>query len=423
MNYQETINYLFESAPMFQQVGGAAYKEGLENSLLLDKHLGHPHRRYKTIHVGGTNGKGSVSHLLAATFQLSGYKTGLYTSPHLVDFRERIRVNGVPISEEAVVDFVAKHRDFFEPLHPSFFELTTAMAFDYFAQEMVDVAIIEVGMGGRLDCTNIITPVMSIITNVSMDHMQYLGNTIEEIAREKAGIIKTGVPVVLGDTDPVLVRVVGEKAKEMNANVVTTNLDIDSSEPLNPNRIGLYQLKNIATTICALALLQQDFGISSDIIGKSFEHVHELTGLMGRWQKLSDRPTLVCDGGHNAAAMKCIAEQLELLLEEGRKLHIVLGMSEDKDVEAATACLPDDAEYYFTQASVKRALPAESLQIRVAEWGLQGACYPDVVSAVRAAQEKASPEDFIFVGGSSFVVADLLSHRDALLVSSVSQSE
>jgi dihydrofolate synthase/folylpolyglutamate synthase len=255
---------------------------------------------------------------------------------------------------------------------------------------------------------------LSIITNVSMDHTQYLGNTLEEIAREKAGIIKPGVPVVLGNKDPVLVRVAEEKAKEVNTFVVTTDFDIELSERLDISNTGLFQLINTATAISAIALLQKEFGIQISTLEQALIHVPELTGLMGRWQKLSDRPTLVCDGGHNEAAIKCISGQLELLLEEGRKLHIVLGMSADKDVKAATAHLPDDAEYYFTQASVKRAMPAEELQIRVAERGLQGTCYPDVVSAVRAAQENASPEDFIFVGGSSFVVADLLSHRDAL---------
>ena len=414
MNYQDTLEYLYNSAPMFQQVGGAAYKEGLENTLTLDAHFGHPHRRYRTIHVAGTNGKGSCSHTLAAVLQEAGYKVGLYTSPHLVDFRERIRVNGVPVPEEYVIRFVEEERSFFEPLHPSFFELTTAMAFRYFADERVDVAVVEVGLGGRLDCTNIIRPDLCVITNISFDHVQFLGDTLEKIAREKAGIIKRGVPVVIGETTPETRPVFEAKAKETDAPIYfAEDCDREDYPDIEFELKGLYQKKNKQTLLTALPMLKEaGYHIDEQAVRSGFAHVTSLTGLMGRWQKLQNSPTLVCDTGHNVGGIRYIVEQLKE--EKYRRLHIVMGMVNDKDVRGVLGLMPKEAVYYFTQASVKRAMPAGRLKELGLEAGLRGECYADVPAAVRAAQKESLPEDFIFVGGSSFIVADLLANRDAL---------
>ena len=414
MNYQDTLQYLYDSTPMFQQVGGTAYKEGLYNTLALDEHLGHPHRQFHTIHVAGTNGKGSCSHTLAAILQTAGYRTGLYTSPHLVDFRERIRVNGHPIPEEYVIQFVEKERSFFDPLHPSFFELTTAMAFRYFADERVDVAIIEVGLGGRLDCTNIIRPDLCIITNISLDHTQFLGNTLKQIAGEKAGIIKSDIPVVIGETTNETRPVFEQKAHAVHAPIYFAEENDREDYPgIECELKGIYQKKNTRTLLTALPLLKEaGYRIDEQHVRQGFAHVVELTGLMGRWQKLQDAPTLVCDTGHNVGGITYIAEQLRQ--QPCRKLRIVIGTVNDKDIRGVLALLPQEAIYYFTRASVKRALPAEDLASLAAEVGLQGLCYPDVPSAVRAAQEKSLPEDFIFVGGSTFIVADLLTNCDTL---------
>lgn len=414
MDYQHTLEYLYNSVPMFQQVGSSAYKEGLENTLALDEHFGHPHRNFRTIHVAGTNGKGSCSHTLAAILQEAGYRTGLYTSPHLVDFRERIRVNGQPIPEEYVIRFVEEERSFFEPLSPSFFELTTAMAFRYFADQQVDVAIIEVGLGGRLDCTNIIRPDLCIITNISFDHTQFLGSTLAQIASEKAGIIKQGIPVVIGETTPETRPVFAEKAQAVQAPICFAEDHVpEEYSDMDYELKGLYQEKNRRTLLTALPLLKKaGYHLSEQAIRNGFAHVCELTGLMGRWQKLQDAPTLICDTGHNVGGITYIAEQLKQ--QTYRKLHIVMGMVNDKDIRGVLALLPRDAYYYFTKASVKRALPEAELARLANAAGLQGECYPDVPTAVRAAQEKSLPEDFIFVGGSSFIVADLLASRDAL---------
>lgn len=414
MDYQHTLEYLYNSVPMFQQVGSSAYKEGLENTLALDEHFGHPHRNFRTIHVAGTNGKGSCSHTLAAILQEAGYRTGLYTSPHLVDFRERIRVNGQPIPEEYVIRFVEEERSFFEPLSPSFFELTTAMAFRYFADQKVDVAIIEVGLGGRLDCTNIIRPDLCIITNISFDHTQFLGSTLAQIASEKAGIIKQDIPVVIGETTPETRPVFAEKAQAVQAPICFAEDHVpEEYSDMDYELKGLYQEKNRRTLLTALPLLKKaGYHLSEQAIRNGFAHVCELTGLMGRWQKLQDAPTLICDTGHNVGGITYIAEQLKQ--QTYRKLHIVMGMVNDKDIRGVLALLPRDADYYFTKASVKRALPEAELARLANAAGLQGECYPDVPTAVRAAQEKSLPEDFIFVGGSSFIVADLLASRDAL---------
>lgn len=415
MDYKDTLAYLYNSTPMFQQVGGAAYKEGLDNTLALDAHLGHPHRAFRTIHVAGTNGKGSCSHTLAAILQSAGYRTGLYTSPHLLDFRERIRINGKPVPEAYVVDFVARERAFFEPLHPSFFELTTAMAFRYFADEGVDVAVVEVGMGGRLDCTNIIRPDLCIITNISPDHTQFLGHTLAQIAAEKAGIIKPGIPVVIGETTPETRPVFLRKAQEAGAPIYFAEENDREDYPgLEFELKGIYQQKNLRTLLTALPLLKKEAGYRLDeqAVRNGFAHVVELTGLMGRWQKLHDHPTLMCDTGHNVGGIGYVVEQLKQ--QTYRTLRIVIGMVNDKDIGGVLALLPREATYYFTRASVKRALPEDELAKRAHEAGLRGECYPDVPAAVRAAQKESLPEDFIFVGGSNFIVADLLAHRDAL---------
>ncbi|TCO90637.1 dihydrofolate synthase/folylpolyglutamate synthase [Bacteroides heparinolyticus] len=414
MDYQDTLTYLYNSTPMFQQVGGSAYKEGLENTLALDEHFGHPHRKFRTIHVAGTNGKGSCSHTIAAILQEAGYSVGLYTSPHLVDFRERIRVNGQPIPEEYVIRFVEEERCFFEPLHPSFFELTTAMAFRYFADVEIDVAVIEVGLGGRLDCTNIIHPDLCIITNISLDHTQFLGNTLPQIAREKAGIIKSDIPVMIGETTPETKAVFQKRAGEVNAPIYFAEENGREDYPgIEYELKGLYQKKNSRTILTALPLLKEaGYRLDEQSVRRGFAHVTELTGLMGRWQKLQNHPILICDTGHNVGGITYIVEQLKQ--QAFHNLHIIIGMVNDKDIQGVLALLPEDAIYYFTQASVKRALPANDLQKLAESAGLKGNCYPDVPSAVRAAQEKSLPEDFIFVGGSSFIVADLLANRDAL---------
>ena len=424
MTYQETTDYLFNSAPLFQHVGGDAYKEGLGNTHLLDEHFGHPHTKYRTIHVAGTNGKGSCSHTLAAILQSAGYKVGLYTSPHLVDFRERIRVNGEMVSEEYVIRFVEEHRAFFEPLHPSFFELATAMAFNYFAESHVDVAVIEVGLGGRLDCTNIITPDLSIITNISPDHTQFLGDTLAKIASEKAGIIKKGVPVVIGETTEETRPVFVNKANETNSPIILSdelNLVKNSVSTNNGGRIynttlyknlegelgGLCQEKNTNTLLAATEELKKiGYRLTEENIRHGFAHVCQLTGLMGRWQKLHEHPTLICDTGHNTGGIAYIVEQLKAQAYD--RLHIVMGMVNDKDVSGVLAMMPKEATYYFTRASVKRALDEEELQALAARFNLHGNTYPTVAEASQAALGNAKENDLIFVGGSSFIVADLL---------------
>lgn len=413
MNYSETITYLYQSTPLFQQVGAGAYKEGLSNSLLLDEHLGHPHRLFRSIHVAGTNGKGSCSHTLAAILQSAGYRVGLYTSPHLVDFRERIRVNGEPVGEQYVIDFVERERSFFEPLHPSFFELTTAMAFRYFADCHVDVAVVEVGLGGRLDCTNLISPDLSIITNISFDHTQFLGHTLAAIASEKAGIIKPHTPVVIGEVLPETRPVFEQQAKGMEAPLCFAEEQPLIYADVEMELKGCYQQKNRATVLAAIPLLQQaGYHIGEAEVRRGFAQVVELTGLQGRWQQLQQAPRMVCDTGHNVGGIRYVVEQLKA--QQCRTLRMVMGMVNDKDIRGVLALLPSDAVYYFTQASVKRALPVEEFARLAMEAGLQGRCYPDVASAVRAAQKESLPEDFIFVGGSSYIVADLLTCRDAL---------
>ena len=417
MNYQETIEYLFNSTPVFEKIGAKAYKPGLQTTFALDEHFGHPHQKYKTIHIAGTNGKGSSSHTLAAILQSQGYKVGLYTSPHLVDFRERIRVNGECVPEQYVIDFVEENRAFFEPLHPSFFELTTAMALKYFAEQKVDYAVIEVGLGGRLDCTNIITPILSIITNISFDHTQFLGNTLAEIAGEKAGIIKPGVPVVIGEYLPETRTVFEKKAKSENAPILfAQDFDADHLESSEPSDVdmelkGSYQERNKKTILAALHILRQKLAISDEAIREGFAHVCELTGLRGRWEKLNDTPLTICDTGHNLAGWSYLAPQINAVKAETK--HIVFGMVDDKDVAHVLQLLKEKMEnrvkYYWTQPSTKRAIPVEKLSELALKLGLHGSLYHSVKEAYNAALKNAGKDDFVFVGGSSYVVADLLS--------------
>ena len=403
MTYEETVKYLYDSVPMFQNVGAAGYKEGLQNTMTLDEHFGHPHRTFRTIHVGGTNGKGSCSHTIAAMLQSEGYKVGLYTSPHLVDFRERIRINGECIGKQYVIDFVENERSFFEPLHPSFFELTTALAFKYFAEQKVDYAVIEVGLGGRLDCTNIINPVLSVITNISLDHTQFLGDTLAKIATEKAGIIKHAVPVVIGETNeetkPVFVAV----AEKNNAPIIfAENENLDEYDGIEFELKGNYQQKNRATILC----VARQLGISRESIIKGMATVCETTGLTGRWQTLGTQPLVICDTGHNAGGWQYLAEQISQV--ECDTCRMVFGMVDDKDMDAVMAMLPKNATYYWTQAETKRAVSSTVIMAKGKEYGLNGTPYPDVISAYRAALTDAASTDFVFVGGSSYVVADLL---------------
>lgn len=424
MTYKETTEYLFTRTPLFQNVGKDAYKEGFYNTIALDKHFGHPHTKYKTIHVAGTNGKGSCSHTISSILQEAGYKVGLFTSPHLIDFRERIRINGEMIPEQYVVDFVEEEKSFFEPLHPSFFEVTTAMAFKYFADNEVDVAVIEVGLGGRLDCTNIITPIVSIITNISFDHVQFLGNTLDKIAQEKAGIIKENIPVVVGEYTKETKEVFEAKAIEMHSPIVFAQ---DTDEILSHQYSkegniyyqsrtygtiigelsGACQVLNTCTIINAMNIICKVMEVGTDNVADGFKHVSANTGLMGRWQKLSDIPLTYCDTGHNIGGFEHISRQLKE--QECDTMRIVFGMVNDKDISGVLSLLPTDAVYYFCQASVKRALPHDEIKAIASTFNLNGSSYPTVIEAYQAAKADAKDSDFIYIGGSSFVVADLLS--------------
>ena len=423
LSYAETIEYLYHAAPLFQNIGAGAYKEGLSNTHALDEHFGHPHRRYRTIHVAGTNGKGSTSSMLAAILQSAGLRVGLYTSPHLVDFRERIRVNGEMIPEQRVIDFVEQERAFFEPLYPSFFELTTALAFLYFAEQEVDVAVVEVGLGGRLDCTNIITPDLSIITNISFDHQQFLGDSLAKIAAEKAGIMKKGRGVVVGETNhhaevrEVFVRVFNEKNA---SNSAKPSLRFADEEPqystvTTLSLKGSYQRVNVQTVLCAIdELCKQPFyaeRLTDEAVGEGLAHVMELTGLRGRWQQVSERPTMVCDVGHNAAGIAYVVEQLRR--QEAPILRVIFGMVDDKDYEQALTLyeqVRDRAVLYITQPSSKRALESRRLAAAAQAHGLLvKTCVPTIKEAVEAALADANPDDFVLISGSCYLVADYFS--------------
>lgn len=423
MTYNQTIEYLNNSLPVFHHIGGAAYKPGLENSIRLMNALGNSQNKYKTIHVAGTNGKGSVSHFISAILQSAGYKVGLYTSPHLVDFRERIRVNGEMIAEMYVIDFVENNTNLFEKVKPSFFETTMAMAFDYFAHCEVDIAVIEVGLGGRLDSTNIINPVLSVITNISFDHTQFLGDTLEKIAYEKAGIIKPNTPVVIGESLPETKPVFIEKAKNKNAEIIfaeekyfikcvdfeDVNIIVDAPG-FEEMRIGLrgeYQRKNVTTTLTAIdKLIKLGFEISEKNIRTGFENVMKLTGLQGRWQILQEKPTVVIDTGHNKSGIQYVVNQLNDSIFN--KLHFVIGMVNDKDISGVLALLPKNAIYYFTNANIIRALKAEELKEQAEKFGLKGDMFSSVEKAIKAALKNATKEDMIFIGGSNFVVGEAL---------------
>lgn len=429
MTYPETVEYLFSLLPAYHRVGKPAYKGNLDNTIELDSYFGHPHRKFRTVHVAGTNGKGSVSHMTASVLQEAGYRTGLYTSPHLKDFRERIRVNGEMIPEEEVVGFVEKHDMIMKRIRPSFFELTVAMAFDWFARAEVDVAVIEVGMGGRLDSTNIITPVLSVITNIGHDHMEFLGDTLEAVAVEKAGIIKEGVPVVIGETRSETREVFIRRAEAMHAPVIFADtrfrcnlgkvfpnssmrqyaltgledgITLRGETPLG----GLAQQKNLQTAAAVAECLSDGFGLSRDHFLRGVAGVVANTGLMGRWQILSRTPLTVCDTGHNREGLEYVVRQVIATVKG--KLHIVIGFVNDKDLGSVLPLFPKNATYYFTRASVPRALDENLLMAAAGTYGLNGKAFPTVPEAVEAARAAAADRDMIFIGGSTFVVADAI---------------
>lgn len=436
MTYEETCDYLFHQTANYESQGPNGYKEGLDNMLKLDEHYDHPHTKFKSIHIAGTNGKGSVSHTLAAHLQICGYKVGLYTSPHLVDFCERIRINGQPISEDYVIDFVDQGKEIFDYIGATFFEITTAMAFKYFSDNDVDIAIVEVGLGGRLDSTNIITPIISVITNVGLDHTRILGSSLEQIAMEKGGIIKDAVPVIVGEA-PAEIRPIFEAlAKEHDTSIFYSE---DEGEVIGAEFLpedggiyyktkhigefkgqlcGYYQLKNTRTILSTfnelinLGYLARSIGNAETLVAvqkelvDTFLRVCDITGLKGRWQTVRTNPTVVCDIGHNMAAWEFLSKQLAAVKCEN--MHIVFGILDDKDIYNIMALLPKNATYYFTKGTTKRALPEQSVQVFGMQFGLMGECYPTVAEAYSAAIKAAGDNDFIFVGGSTYVVSDFL---------------
>jgi dihydrofolate synthase / folylpolyglutamate synthase len=427
MNYQQTLDYILTRLPMFSRIGAAAYRKDLTNTIALCEALDNPHRKLKSIHIAGTNGKGSTSHMLAAILQSAGYKTGLYTSPHLKDFRERIRVNGHVITEHFVVDFTSRIQPLITELDPSFFEITVAMAFDYFVQEKVDIAVIEVGLGGRLDSTNIITPELSIITNIGWDHMNMLGNTLEQIALEKAGIIKPGVPVVVGEVLPETKPVFAQKAAEQDADlyiatdhffatdwhvqphdlaVQVANKQNDEHTTWQLDLQGIYQVKNLVTVLAAIQQLEKkNYHIPVNAIHQGLQHTRQLTGLQGRWQIIHHGPMVVLDVGHNEDGIKQITEQIEIT--DHINLHIVIGLVKDKEIDKVLALLPKKAVFYFTKAQIPRALPEDQLAAKALTAGLKGNHFPDVNTALKTALDHAHKKDLIVVCGSVFVVGEV----------------
>jgi dihydrofolate synthase/folylpolyglutamate synthase len=427
MNYQETIAYLFSRLPMYSRIGMAAFKKDLTNTIVLCDFLGNPHKKFKSIHVAGTNGKGSVSHMLAAILQTAGYKTGLYTSPHLKDFRERIRVNGSMINEEFVIEFTEKINPQIEKINPSFFEITVAMAFEYFAKQEVDITVVEVGLGGRLDSTNIITPELSVITNIGRDHMNILGDTLKKIAFEKGGIIKPGIPAVIGEvipeTKPVFEKIASEKKAPLyyasHQRTVSGwewkdhELVVEVTEPGKPNHKkynldlpGIYQCKNLVTVLSACSVLKESgFQIPEKDIHTGLRKVKKLTGFHGRWELIHEQPAVILDVGHNEDGMKQIVQQLELT--DHHELHIILGMVKDKEVEKVLSLLPHQAHYYFTRAQIPRAFNAEILKQIAEQLNLKGEVFPDVNMALKNAFEKAGKEDLILICGSVFLVGEV----------------
>lgn len=429
MTYQQVLDFLFNALPMFQRVGGAAYKKDLHNTIALCRALGDPQKGFRSVHVAGTNGKGSTSHMLASVLMEAGCRTGLYTSPHLRDFRERIRINGQMVPEEKVIEFTMRNRELFREIEPSFFEMTVGLAFEYFREEQVDIAIIETGMGGRLDSTNIITPELSLITNIGWDHTAFLGNTLPEIAREKAGIIKAGVPVVISETQPETEEVFRKKAAEMQADIYFADQLYDISvrsftadaphadyllqdpgkglQVLQSPLTGQYQLQNIRGVYAALVQLRRlGWQISDEALERGIRKVKSNTGLRGRWEILQQHPLVIVDTGHNKNGISYILQQLATVPR--RQLHMVIGMVNDKDVSGILEMLPKDALYYFTQASVPRALDAGTLAEQAAGFGLRGRVIPSVPAALEEALQQADASDLIFVGGSTFVAAEVL---------------
>ena len=439
MNYKQTLHYIYSRLPMFTRDGASAFKKDLDNTLELCRRLDDPQHKFKSVHIGGTNGKGSTSHMLAAVLQVAGYKTGLYTSPHLKDFRERIRINGVMISEAYVVEFVAKHQADFEEIKPSFFEMTVAMAFDVFAREKVDIAIIEVGLGGRLDSTNVINPLLSVITNIGWDHMNMLGNTLQLIAGEKAGIIKPHIPVIIGEYQPEVSQVFIDKANSVEAPLSFASeewglevkgerqkvkgfggleIRVGESGPLSPGSelrtqdlnldlTGTYQLKNVKTVLSAVAeLRRQGFVIADEHVAKALQQVGKLTGLRGRWEVLDQNPLIICDTGHNPEGIAEVLKNIKSINYDA--LHFVMGVVNDKDLTKILAMLPKEATYYFCRPDIPRGLDAENLKQQAADFGLNGEAYSSVNAALKAARNAAGKDDLVFVGGSNFVVAEII---------------
>jgi dihydrofolate synthase/folylpolyglutamate synthase len=428
MTYSETLEYLYSRLPMFTRIGAAAMKKDLHNTILMCENLGNPQDKFKTIHVGGTNGKGSTSHMLAAVLQKAGYKTGLYTSPHLKDFRERIRVNGEMITPGYVIDFTAQQKDLIESISPSFFEVTVAMAFAYFAAQKVDVAIIEVGLGGRKDSTNIIHPELSIITNISYDHTNLLGNTLQEIAGQKAGIIKPGVPAVIGERQEETAQVFIDEAANTSSELIFANSELHVKDTvregmqlrtsvyqketclfkdLKLDLTGFYQLKNVLTVIQSIITLQQNgFNIPDEAVYSGLASTVQITGLQGRWQTIGQNPLIICDTGHNIAGIQEVLENIKAT--QHQHLHVVIGMLRDKDITSVLELLPVQAKYYFCQPDLERAMPAAELAAKAAKFMLQGPVFQTVTLALNAARKNAETDDLIFVGGSTFVVAEVL---------------
>jgi dihydrofolate synthase/folylpolyglutamate synthase len=428
MNYQETLKFLYSQLPMYQREGATAYKKDLTNSIKLSEHDGYPHKKFKSIHIAGTNGKGSVSHMLSSVLQDSGCKVGLYTSPHLKDFRERIKINGKMIPEEEVIKYVEKNKLFFEELKPSFFEMTVALAFQYFAKESVEIAIIETGLGGRLDSTNILTPVLSIITNISFDHTQLLGDTLEKIAFEKAGIIKPGIPVIIGESDKTTQSVFINRAKTLSSPIYFADKELqidyslistDYKQIFNVERnqkaeytnlisdlTGLYQKKNLITSLKAIDILKSEFLITDENIYSGILNVKKNTNFAGRWHILGFNPLIVADTGHNIAGIKEILIQLNATAY--KRLHFIYGTVNDKDIDEILNVLPKDAEYYFTQANIPRALDAEILFKKAKQFNLSGKMYKDTQSAYKDALNNSEINDLILIGGSTFIVAELM---------------
>jgi len=429
MNYQEAINYLYSKAPMFTKVGKSAYKANLNNSIQLDQYFKQPHKAYKNIHVAGTNGKGSVSHTIAAILQEAGYKVGLYTSPHLKDFRERIKINGIQISENEVINFIEQHKKLIEELEPSFFEITTFLAFDYFKRQQVEIAVIETGLGGRLDTTNLIQPILSIITNIGWDHADLLGNSLQAIAKEKAGIIKKNIPIVIGEHQTDIDEIFVNQAENLDAPIffASDNYYVKSSfitqnqllqlevlknrEPYLPGLkfqlLGKYQINNVPTILQATQILiEQGLNITDANIYRAFKNIIDLTGLYGRWQILKHKPMVICDIGHNFPGLKWNLTHLAEIKKE--KLFFVLGFVKDKDIEKILSLFPTNAKYIFTQATIPRALPADELSKIASEKGIIGKSIPNVKKAYNYTLQQAQENDVVYIGGSTFVVAEIL---------------